>query len=83
VVPVVGSHLGSPSHTLTAVEAPRVRAIAPAVIVVSESREQQTPLTETAQTLAGFLGGVSIVAMPRVAATQIELPQLARFATAR
>jgi dethiobiotin synthetase len=80
---VVGSYLGSLSHTLTAVEALRVRGIEPAVIVVSESREQPMPLTETAQTLAGFLGGVSIVAMPRVAATQIELPQLARFATAR
>jgi len=62
---VVGSYLGTLSHSLTAVAALRARDVTIAGIVVSESEEQPVPAAETAATLARFTAPVPIRVLPR------------------
>lgn len=62
---VVGSYLGTLSHTLTALAAMRGRGVAVAGIVVSESEDQPVPLAETAETLARFAPDIPIQTVPR------------------
>lgn len=62
---VVGSYLGTLSHTLTAVEALRARGIEPVGIVISESEESPVPLSETRATLSNFLPSMMIATMDR------------------
>jgi len=62
---VVGSYLGTLSHSLTAATALRSRGVPLAGIVVSESPEQPAPLEETAAVLERFLGPTPVQALPR------------------
>ena len=62
---VVGSYLGTLSHTLTALEALRLRERAPVAIVVSQSVDEPVPLEETIATLARLARGTPVVAVPR------------------
>jgi dethiobiotin synthetase len=82
VLLVVGSYLGTLSHTLTAAGALRERGCELAAVIVSESREQPVELAETAATLARFLGPTPVATLPRAApgarATAL-LPLLARY----
>jgi dethiobiotin synthetase len=64
---VVGSYLGTLSHSLTAVAALRQRGIAIAGIVVSESEAQPVSAAETAATLARFVGAIPLRVLPRAA----------------
>lgn len=64
---VVGSYLGTLSHSLTAASALRARGVAIAGVVVSESEEQPVPANETAATLARFLAPVPACVLPRAA----------------
>jgi dethiobiotin synthetase len=61
---VVGSYLGTLSHTLTAAGALRSRGVATSV-VVSESEQSPVPLAETVATLRRHLPGVRVAALPR------------------
>lgn len=63
---VVGSYLGTISHTLTAVAAVRARGIPVAGIVVSDSGEGPAPLAETCETIRRFVGDVRIASLPRL-----------------
>lgn len=63
---VTGSYLGSLSHTIATVEAMRARGIEVAALVVSESADAALPLDETVATLAQFLPGTTIHALPRI-----------------
>jgi dethiobiotin synthetase len=65
---VVGSYLGTLSHTLTALQALRARGCAVAGVVVSESEDQPVPLTETVATLRRFEPSIPIRTLPRVPA---------------
>ncbi len=60
---VVGSYLGTISHTLTA-----GRGLTPDAVIVSESPQSPVPPAETKATLARFLGDLPIVLLPRLAA---------------
>jgi dethiobiotin synthetase len=62
---VVGSYLGTLSHTLTAHTTLSAHGIPVAAIVISESAENPVPLEETQATLAGFLPGVAVSAVAR------------------
>lgn len=62
---VSGSYLGCMSHALTAAAALRTAGIDIAAVVVSESEESPVPISETAVTIARFLGPVPVVAMAR------------------
>ena len=65
VLVVVGSYLGTLSHTLTTVTAMKTRRVGVAAVVVSESDESPVPLAETAETMARFLPGVEVAAVAR------------------
>ena len=65
VLVVVGSYLGTLSHTLTTVTAMKTRRVDVAAVVVSESDESPVPLAETAETMARFLPGVEVAAVAR------------------
>jgi len=62
---VVGSYLGSLSHTLTALHALNDRQIPLAAIVVSQSIEEPVPTAETVASLKHFCGRVPIAILPR------------------
>lgn len=62
---VTGSYLGSISHTLTALEALRAKAITVAAIVVSESENSSVQLDETIADIERFAAGVRVQALPR------------------
>ena len=64
---VVGSYLGTLSHSLTAVAALRARGVTLAGLIVSESEQQPVPAAETAATLARFVAPVPIRLLPRAA----------------
>jgi dethiobiotin synthetase len=65
VLVVVGSYLGTLSHTLTTVTAMKTRRVGVAAVVVSESDESPVPLAETAETMARFLPGIEVAAVTR------------------
>jgi dethiobiotin synthetase len=62
---VVGSYLGTLSHSLTAAAALQERGITLAAVVVSESEEQPVPAAETVATLARFLRATPVRLLPR------------------
>ena len=64
---VVGSYLGTLSHSLTAAAALRARSVTIAGVVVSESEEQPVPAAETAATLERFVAPVAVRVLPRSA----------------
>jgi dethiobiotin synthetase len=66
VLLVGGSYLGSLSHTLTAMEAIRLRGLPLAGIVISESPDGPVPLDETAETIGRFAGDIPVIALPRI-----------------
>lgn len=53
---VAGSYLGTISHTLTALEAMRAKALIPRAVVISESEESPVPPLETAAVIARHTG---------------------------
>lgn len=65
VLLVVGSYLGTLSHSLTAVSALRARGVRIAGVVVSESAEQPVPVDETATVLARFLAPTPVATLRR------------------
>ncbi|NKB57258.1 MAG: dethiobiotin synthase [Alphaproteobacteria bacterium] len=73
---VAGSYLGTISHTLTTVCAIESRGGVIAGVVVSESAEAPVPLSETVDTIARFLPGLPVVALPR---GETEAPDLTKL----
>lgn len=67
VLLVVGSYLGTLSHTLTALHMVQNRGLTVIGIVVSESLENPVPLSETVTTLSRFSANIPIVTLPRQA----------------
>lgn len=67
---VVGSYLGTISHTLTAVETLRLRSIPLAAIVISQSEESPVPPEETRDAIRRFAPGVEIAIVPRLSGPQ-------------
>jgi dethiobiotin synthetase len=80
LVLVVGSYLGTLSHTLTAFEVLRQRGLRIAALVVSESAGGSVDLDETAATLARFAVPTSVVALPRLPAPSTAHPAFDRLA---
>ncbi len=63
---VVGSYLGTISHTLTAAGTLAARGLDISAIVISESEESPVPVAETASTIQRFLPDLRIAAVPRL-----------------
>jgi dethiobiotin synthetase len=83
VLLVVGSYLGTLSHSLTAAGAVAGQGLELAGVIVNESEQQPVPLSETAQTLRNFLPDARIAELPRQAPASSSgpalLPLLARY----
>ena len=60
---VVGSYLGSMSHTLTAYETLRSAGLKVETIIVSETPGSEVPLTETIETLSRFIKSTRLIAL--------------------
>ena len=71
---VVGSYLGSLSHSLTAAAALMGRGCMLAGVIVNQSTDEPVPSNETAATLGRFLRGIPIVCMPRVTRAGSQVP---------
>lgn len=67
VVIVVGSYLGTISHTLTAAAAVDARGLAIAGIVISESEDNPVPPAETQAAIQRFLPHATVTLVPRLA----------------
>jgi dethiobiotin synthetase len=65
VLLVVGSYLGSLSHTLTAVDVLSRRDRRPVAVVISESIDEPVTPAETASSLGRFLSDLPIEILPR------------------
>ncbi len=66
VLLVVGSYLGTISHTLSAMESLRARGLGPSAIVISTSQVNPVSVEETIRVMKRFADGVPIVAIPRL-----------------
>lgn len=63
---VVGSYLGTVSHTLTAFHVLKEKQLAPRAIIVSASQDQPVPLEETCAAIARFAKDTPVIALPRL-----------------
>lgn len=70
VLLVTGSYLGSLSHTLTALDALRRRALAIQALIVNETPSSIVPLEDTVATLSRFADPVPVVALRRTSGAQ-------------
>ncbi|ARP99865.1 dethiobiotin synthase [Pseudorhodoplanes sinuspersici] len=79
---VVGSYLGSISHTLTAAGALDGEDCDLTTIVVSETAGSHVPLYETVATISRFLPAIEVIALPRleVGADHPAFEQIAKSA---
>lgn len=62
---VVGSYLGTISHTLTTLDVMRRNDLSPRAIIISESLSNPVSLDETVEVMSRFTGDTPIVAVPR------------------
>ena len=62
---VVGSYLGTLSHSLTAHAALAARGVPITAIVVSQSADEPVPTAETAASLGRFVGATPVLVLPR------------------
>src|SRR5690554_1870892 len=69
---VVGTYLGTISHTLTTLAVMRAEGLTPRAIVVSEREPGPVPAEETAETIARFAGGVPVRVVPRGGAVSLR-----------
>lgn len=77
---VTGSYLGTISHTLTAMHVLAQRNLDVRAIVVSESPGSTVPLDDSVRAIGRFVGGIDVVAMPRLAPGVTEHPAFAQIA---
>jgi dethiobiotin synthetase len=77
---VVGSYLGTISHTLTALQVLTQRKLDVTAVVVSESERSAVPLDETVDSIAHFADGIEVIGLPRLPAGLVEHPAFAQIA---
>ena len=77
---VVGSYLGTISHTLTALQVLAQRKLNIAAIAVSESERSHVPLEDTVASIARFSDGVDVVGLPRLPGGLTDHPAFAELA---
>jgi dethiobiotin synthetase len=78
---VVGSYLGTISHTLTVLEVLAQRKLPVTAIVVSETDRSAVPLDDTVDSIARFSNSVDVVGLPRLPAGVTEHPAFAQIAS--
>jgi dethiobiotin synthetase len=80
LIVVVGSYLGTFSHTLTALHVLAQRNLSIAAVVVSETPASAVPLDEAVATIAGF-ADIDVMALPRLPSAVEQHPTFARLAS--
>ena len=80
LIVVVGSYLGTISHTLTALEVIARAKLKVAALVINDSGDGAVPLDETRATLRRFVG-VPVATMPRASAPAEARRDFARLAS--
>jgi dethiobiotin synthetase len=77
---VVGSYVGTLSHTLTALDVLDRNALKIAGVVVSETPQSAAGLEETAATIRRFAPGIEVFALPRLPEALTDHPVMAALA---
>jgi dethiobiotin synthetase len=77
---VVGSYVGTLSHTLTALDVLDRSDLKVAAVVVSETPGSAAGLNETAATIRRFARGVTVFALPRLPEALTDHPAMAAIA---
>ena len=77
---VVGSYLGSVSHTLTALHVLALRNLSTVAVVVNETPGSPAPLDETIATIARFADLIEVIGLPRLSPGLDTHPAFARLA---
>jgi dethiobiotin synthetase len=80
VLLVVGSYLGTISHTLTALHVLAQRKLDIAAIVVSESEHSHVPLEEVVGSIQHFADGIEVIGLPRLPGGLVDHPAFAQIA---
>jgi dethiobiotin synthetase len=80
IILVVGTYVGTMSHTLTSLEVLVRRNLNVAAVVISESEASAAPLDDTVATLQRFAASIDVVGIPRLAPGTTEHPAFARIA---
>jgi dethiobiotin synthetase len=84
VILVAGSHLGTISHTLTALDALMRRELAVLTVVVNETEGSSVPLADTVASIRRFVSPINVIGVPRAASGDADVSGFERmFATAR
>lgn len=81
VLLVVGSYLGTISHTLTALHVLAQRKLDIAAIVVSESERSHVPLEEAVESIQHFADGIDVIGLPRLPGGLTDHPAFAQIAS--
>jgi dethiobiotin synthetase len=79
---VVGSYLGTISHTLTALDVFAHRTLPVAAVVINESEGSPVALDETTAALAQFVSSIPVVALPRLRPGRFDHPAFEHIAAA-
>ena len=77
---VVGSYVGTISHTLTALQVLARRNLDVAAVIVSESADSAASLEETVETIARFADSIDVVGIPRLPRDVTSHPGFDRLA---
>lgn len=77
---VVGSYVGTLSHTLTALDVLDRSDLKVAAVVVSETPGSAVDLNETAATIRRFARGITVFALPRLPEALTDHPTMAAIA---
>jgi dethiobiotin synthetase len=77
---VVGSYVGTLSHTLTALDVLDHNDLKVAAVVISETPASAAGLEETAATIRRFVKGVEVLALPRLPEGSTDHPVMAAIA---
>ena len=77
---VVGSYLGTISHTLTALQVLAQRRLDIAAIVVSESERGHVPLDQTVASIQHFADDIDVIGLPRLPGGLTDHPAFAQIA---
>ena len=77
---VVGTYLGTISHTLTVLDVLKRASVKVAALVLNDTGDSTVPIAETRRTLARFAPGIAIAEIPRVKTFFAARAELARLA---
>ena len=80
VLVVVGSYVGTLSHTLTALDVLERNDLKVAAVVVSETPASAAGLEDTASTIRRFVKGIEVLALPRLPDASANHPVMASIA---